>query len=159
MFYYTQKSSSLLVARKMEISDNVIPASNSIMAHNLFTLGTIKTDDEMINHARIMLQNVKSSLSKGQVYYANWDLLMMRFLEPSKELVIMGEECINWNLELQKKYTFNTVFLGSYSKEYLPLMEKRYQKGQSLIYLCKDRVCNLPVNEPSLLQSNEPFIQ
>ncbi|MCK5776593.1 MAG: thioredoxin domain-containing protein, partial [Bacteroidales bacterium] len=33
MYYYTQKEAQLLVARKMEISDNVIPASNSIMAN------------------------------------------------------------------------------------------------------------------------------
>lgn len=144
MFYYTQKNTSLLVARKMELSDNVIPASNSIMAHNLFTLGTIISDDSMKEQARVMLQNVKASLSKGQVYYANWDLLFMRFLQPSKEVVIMGKEYVNWGQNLQKHYSFNTVFVGSPEKEYLPLMEQRYQDGKSLIYVCEDKTCQLP---------------
>ena len=36
MFYYTPDNHSDLIARKMEITDNVIPSSNSEMAMNLF---------------------------------------------------------------------------------------------------------------------------
>ncbi len=146
MFYYTQKDNSLLVARKMEISDNVIPASNSIMAHNLLTIGTIKSDEEMIAQAQTMLQNVKDNLNKGQVYYANWDLLLMRLLQASKEVVIMGEDYINWGQKIQKEYSFNTVFVGSAKKEYLSLMEKRYKEGETLVYVCENKSCQLPVN-------------
>jgi len=144
MFYYTHKNSSLLVARKMEISDNVIPASNSIMAHNLFTLGVLTSNENFIEQAKIMLQNVKPSLSKGQVYFANWDLLLMRFLQTSKEVVIMGNEYVTWGQDLQKHYSFNTVFAGSAEEEYLPLMEQRYQNGKSLIYFCENKACQLP---------------
>src|SRR5690606_23610890 len=40
MFYYTSDLDPALVARKMEVPDNVIPSSNSQMARNLFVLGT-----------------------------------------------------------------------------------------------------------------------
>ena len=145
MFYYTQKDNSLLVARKMEISDNVIPASNSIMAHNLLTLGTIKSNEEMIAQSHTMLQNVKDNLNKGQVYYANWDLLLMRFLQVSKEVVIMGADYINWGQKLQQEYSFNTVYVGSAKKEYLSLMEKRYKESETLVYVCENKSCQLPV--------------
>jgi len=144
MYYYTQKNNSFLVARKMEISDNVIPASNSIMAQNVLTLGIINSNQNQTEQALVMLQNVKASLSKGQVYYANWDLLLMRILQVSKEVVIMGEEYLNWNRQIQKQYSFNTVFVGSREKEYLPLMKQRYQEGKSLIYFCEDKTCQLP---------------
>lgn len=39
MFYYTSDDHSDLIARKMEITDNVIPSSNSEMAMNLYLLG------------------------------------------------------------------------------------------------------------------------
>ncbi|MCF8388654.1 MAG: thioredoxin domain-containing protein, partial [Bacteroidales bacterium] len=41
MFYYTSDQDEALVVRKMELADNVIPASNSVMAHNLFLLGAL----------------------------------------------------------------------------------------------------------------------
>lgn len=36
MFYFTSDLDAALIARKMELQDNVIPASNSVMANNLF---------------------------------------------------------------------------------------------------------------------------
>ena len=39
MFFYTHDHHSNLIVRKKEISDNVIPSSNSEMAKNLFQLG------------------------------------------------------------------------------------------------------------------------
>ncbi|NPD46056.1 MULTISPECIES: thioredoxin domain-containing protein [unclassified Lentimicrobium] len=145
MFFYTEEDNNL-VARKMETTDNVIPAANSIMAQNLMDLGLILSDQRYISHAQVMLQNVQSSLKKGQVYYANWDLLLMRFLSPAKEVVMMGEKSQEWIIEIQKSYSFNTVFAGSKKDAYLPLMEGRYQKGTSLIYVCENKSCKLPVS-------------
>lgn len=145
MFFYTEEDHNL-VARKMEMTDNVIPAANSIMAQNLMDLGLILSDQRYISHAQVMLQNVQSSLKKGQVYYANWDLLLMRFLSPAKEVVIMGEKSQKWSIEIQKQYGFNTVFVGSEKESYLPLMEERYQEGKSLVYVCENRACQLPVS-------------
>lgn len=145
MFFYTEEDNNL-VARKMEMTDNVIPAANSIMAQNLMDLGFILSEQKYISHAQVMLQNVQSNLKKGQVYYANWDLLLMRFLSPAKEVVIMGDKYRDWNVEIQKNYHFNTVFVGSQNQSYLPLMEERYQEGKSLIFVCEDRSCKLPVS-------------
>ena len=36
MFFFTSDEDPALIARKMEVNDNVIPASNSVMANNLF---------------------------------------------------------------------------------------------------------------------------
>ncbi len=144
MFFYTEEDNNL-VARKMETTDNVIPAANSIMAQNLMDLGLILSDDRYIEHAKVMLQNVQASLKKGQVYYANWDLLLMRFLVPAKEVVLMGAKSKDWNIEIQKNYHFNTVFVGSHQQEYLPLMQDRYQEERSLIYVCVNKSCKLPV--------------
>ncbi|NOR88427.1 MAG: DUF255 domain-containing protein [Bacteroidales bacterium] len=145
MYYYTQKSSSLLVARKMELSDNVIPASNSMMAHNLMTMGVIKSEELLIDHARDMLLNIQEKLVKGQVYYANWDLLMMRFLETPKEIVVMGEHYVAFSQELQQHYLFNSLFVGSKKESYLPLMKERFLDGKTLIYICENKTCSLPV--------------
>ena len=143
MFYYTEADKNL-EARKMELSDNVIPAANSVMAQNLLDMGMIKSHQNWIDHAKSMLKNVQNNLKKGQVYYANWDLLLLRFIKPAKEVVIMGDQYAKWTQELQKKYHFNTLFVGSAKEEYLELMDKRFMEGESKIYVCENRACQLP---------------
>ena len=45
MFYFTSDLDPKLIARKTEIHDNVIPASNSVIANALYDLGRL-TDNE-----------------------------------------------------------------------------------------------------------------
>lgn len=144
MFYYTEKDESL-VARKMELSDNVIPAANSVMAHNLLDLGLIFSNDDWIDLSRKMLTNMQDQLKKGQIYYANWDLLLLRHLQATKEVVIMGEKAKEMAQELQKQRSFNVVFLGSEKVAYLEAMENRFVEGKTLIYVCENKSCQLPV--------------
>jgi len=47
MFYYTSDQDEALIARKMELSDNVIPGSNSVMAEVLYLLGQYLYNDEV----------------------------------------------------------------------------------------------------------------
>ncbi len=147
MFFYTEKDESL-VARKMELSDNVIPAANSVIAHVLMDLGLIFSKEDWIYHSRKMLVNMQPQLKKGQIYYSNWDLLLIRHLKPAKEVVIMGEESVEFARELQKTKSFNTVFLGSEKEVYLEAMESRFVKGKTMIYVCENKACQLPVDAP-----------
>ncbi|MCK5704895.1 MAG: thioredoxin domain-containing protein, partial [Cyclobacteriaceae bacterium] len=55
MFFYTSDIDPELIARKMEISDNVIPSSNSQMAKNLFVLGQYFYNDDYIQKSKTML--------------------------------------------------------------------------------------------------------
>lgn len=147
MFFYTEKDESL-VARKMELSDNVIPAANSAIAHVLMDLGLIFSKENWINHSRKMLINMQPQLKKGQIYYSNWDLLLIRHLKPAKEVVIMGEKSVEFARELQKSNHFNTVFLGSDKEVYLEAMESRLVEGKTMIYVCENKACQLPVDTP-----------
>jgi len=144
MFYFTEKDESL-IARKMELSDNVIPAANSVMAHNLMDLGLIFSNEEWIGISRKMLVNMQDQLKKGQIYYANWDLLLMRHLQPAKEVVIMGEKSVELSRKLQQHFAFNAVYLGSHEESYLEAMDNRFVEGKTLIYVCENKSCQLPV--------------
>ena len=144
MFYYAEEDENL-VARKMESSDNVIPAANSVMAHNLLDLASLTENKEFVRHAEIMLKNMQNSLKKGQVYYANWDLLLMRFTSPSQEVVVMGENAADYVKELQYDWSFNTIYAGGVKETKNPLTKDRYVEGKTLIYVCENQVCQYPV--------------
>ncbi|MBG7630462.1 MAG: thioredoxin domain-containing protein, partial [Bacteroidetes bacterium] len=58
MFYFTSDEDTDLITRKMEIEDNVIPASNSIMAKNLFKLSHYYSNNYYLKVSKQMLHNV-----------------------------------------------------------------------------------------------------
>lgn len=90
MFFFTPQSHEL-IARKMELNDNVIPATNSVMAHNLLTLGMIRENDEYVRKSRQMLQNLLDGMENYGAGYSNWALLLQRFLQPLFTIHIHGK--------------------------------------------------------------------
>ncbi|MEA3443827.1 MAG: thioredoxin domain-containing protein, partial [Bacteroidota bacterium] len=79
MFFYTSNTDPELIARKIEVSDNVIPSANSEMAKNLFVLGRYFYNNKYIRKSERMLKNVKQNALRGGVYYSNWNILMAWF--------------------------------------------------------------------------------
>ena len=147
MFYYTSDTDPNLIARKMEIPDNVIPSSNSTMANVLYKLGLLTERKDYHSKALNMLNQTKQQVEKGSPYYANWGRLYLWQLDQSFEVVIMGENAIELNRKFRKEFLPLALFAGSQKDEYLPLMESRFVEGQTRIYVCKNKTCNLPVNK------------
>ncbi len=147
MFYYTSDVDPGLIARKMEVSDNVIPASNSEMAKNLFVLGNYFYSEDYINMSKKMLNNVKQNALKGGAYYANWDILMSWFASPPYEVAILGDEFETRRKEFNKNYLPNVFLSGGKSEGSLALLEGKLIEGQTTIYVCQDKACKLPVTE------------
>ncbi len=147
MFYYTSDLDPDLIARKMELTDNVIPASNSEMAKNLFLLGKYYYREEYISMSGKMLNNVKKNAIKGGAYYANWDVLMSWFASPPYEVAILGDNFESILQEFHKHYLPHVFLSGGRDEGKLSLLEGKLLKGQTTIYVCQDKVCKLPVIE------------
>jgi uncharacterized protein YyaL (SSP411 family) len=150
MFYFTSDTEPTLIARKMEISDNVIPSSNSEMGKNLFILGKYFYNDEFIRIARKMMNNVKSHALNGEYYYANWDILMSWFALEPYIVAIVGK-----NFELKRKefdtyYIPNVFFEGGKDEGKLSLLEGKLKEGETTIFVCQNNSCRMPVTEVSL---------
>ena len=67
MFFFTSDEDPALIARKMEVNDNVIPASNSAMANNLFVLGHHYDRADYNEKAIQMLNNVNADVKWGRI--------------------------------------------------------------------------------------------
>jgi uncharacterized protein YyaL (SSP411 family) len=64
MFYFTSHEDDDLVTRNIEYRDNVIPASNSMMAKNLFKLSHYFENEHYLKTATTMLNNVKPEMEE-----------------------------------------------------------------------------------------------
>ena len=144
-FYYTPHSSQL-VARKMEIADQVIPSSNSVMTDVLFKLGEYYSDDAYLDLSYKMINHMANDSTKNNPYYANWASLLGKITFQPFEVAIMGSEHADKTKSLMKNYLPNVLLMGG-TTENLPLLENKLVAGKTIIYVCQDKVCKLPVTE------------
>ena len=149
MFFYTHNEHSNLISRKMEVADNVIPASNSEMAKNLFVLGHYFYNDDYISKARQMLVNVKDDVRKNVSFYSNWGSLETAFVAPTYEVAIVGNEYSDMKQKVDENYFPNVLLCGGRQEGTLKLLENKLVKGQTTIYVCQNKSCKLPVTEVS----------
>jgi len=147
MFYFTSDLNPSLIARKMEISDNVISSSNSEMAKNLFILGKYFYNDEYLKQSLKMMNNIKSHALNGEYYYANWDILMSWFAVEPYFVAIVGNDYELKRKEFDTCYLPNVFFSGGKDEGNLMLLEGKYKPGQTTIFVCQNNSCRMPVTE------------
>jgi uncharacterized protein YyaL (SSP411 family) len=145
MFFFTSDEDPALIARKMELSDNVCPASNSMMAKNLFYLGHFFGKTEWIERSARMLRQVKQEIIGYGGGYSNWMLLQLHFVFPFREVVIVGNSVDKRMEEFRRCYLPNQIFAGSPGPSDLPLLQNRFAENKTLIYVCENNTCELPV--------------
>jgi len=145
MFFYTSDLSFELSVRQKEVSDNVIPASNSSMAKNLNILGLLFVNENYLNIAEKMTANIQENTLTNLSYFANWASLSLHYSKPSFELVIVGKQYKEIEKELRKEFRPDVIYAGTEKESKIPIFKDRYKKGETLIYVCKNNVCNQPV--------------
>lgn len=146
-FWFTSDLDPALIARKKEIQDNVIPSSNSSMAKALFLLGIQFENKKYSETAEKMLHNVVTEMERYGAGYSNWAMLMLNYTQKFRETVIVGKDAELKRKAIQSHYLPNTLFAGSKNESKLPLLESRFMDGQTLIYICENKVCKLPVED------------
>ena len=144
MFFFTSDLENDLITRKMDIDDNVIPSSNSIMVNNLFLLGHYFNNKTYFKTAKTMLNNVKNHALAYGAGASNWLLLYSNYIGEFYEVATVGNDAITKNNELQKEYIPNALFTGSTKESNLPLLENRFVENNTLIYICQNGACQLP---------------
>ena len=146
MFFYTSINDDPLIARKTESSDNVIPASNSGMAIVLYKLGLLLDNQSYIQQSKRALNNVKDNIVGYPGYYANWAILMDWFINEPYEVAISGYNALELNNSINKHFLPNSLIMGNIHKSTLPLLTDKYKDNETLIYVCQNKTCQLPVN-------------
>lgn len=146
-FFFSSNQAEALIARKKEIFDNVIPSSNAIMARNLFTLGTLLDRDDWKTQSVAMVSKLKSLVESEPGYMCHWAVLLAEITHAPAEIVISGADALAVRQELHRHYLPFTVTVGSHSKSELPLLQGREPKTETLIYVCRNKTCQLPVTE------------
>lgn len=148
MFFYTSDEDPALIARKKELMDNVIPGSNSVMANVLFDLGHYFDEASYHDLSKRMLQNIKKDMPRYGSGYSNWGMLMLKHLNPYYEVVIAGPKAKDFARKMDGYYLPNVLLVAATKEKpgQLPLLEYRFLENQTRVYVCQNKVCQLPVD-------------
>ena len=151
LFFYTSDLDPPLIARKKELGDNVIPASNSIMAKNLHRLGLLLYNQDYLEVSRIMLGRMAATLESTQdpSFYSNWCDVYSDYVWPLYEVAIVGDASLEKSHEMMKAFVPQALFLGGINEGSLELLKDKLQEGRTLIYVCQNKVCKFPVDDPA----------
>lgn len=147
MLFYTSQHDEELIARKYELLDNVIPASNSVMANVLLKLGHFFDDEMYLVQSRQMLQNIFPQIKTYASGYSNWAILLMNEVFGLYEIAITGARAEDKRSEIEKSFIPNKIMLGGITGT-LPLLQDKWT-NETKIFVCKNRTCQLPVTEVS----------
>ncbi len=148
LFFFTSDQEAVTVRRSVETADNVIPASNSVMAMNLFRLSCLYPDRNYGHTANRMLRTMRESILENPNSHAHWMHMPLFDAYPFREVVITGESAHDFGRSLRHHYFPNTLFAGAIQEGSLSLLKGRIQKDKTLIYICEAGACNLPVSSP-----------
>jgi uncharacterized protein YyaL (SSP411 family) len=123
MFFYTSDLDPPLITRKKEVTDNVIPGSNSAMARSLFYLGTYLYNDEYTSKAEQMLNNLAGNIVSNRQpnFYSNWCQLYLDFVNRPYEVAIVGDDFEVKRNALMQNYIPNALLLGGKTEGNLEL--------------------------------------
>lgn len=148
-FYFTDTSADALIARKKELFDNVIPASNSAMARNLHTLGILLDHQPYQELSEQMLGKMIKLVAAEPGHLSNWACLATASAYSMAEVAIVGPELSAFAHALHQHYYPFKLLIGTTGTSNLPLLQGREAiNGKTTLYVCYDKACQLPVHSP-----------
>ena len=149
LFYFTDNQEKL-IARKKEVFDNVIPASNAVMAENLYDLSILLDKEAWRALSEKMVMKVKKLIMSEPRYMNNWATVYLKMTYPTAEVAIVGTDATKAVEDFGQHAVFNLLFSGTEGKSALPLLANRTAtNGKRTIYVCYKKTCQLPVHTVS----------
>ncbi len=160
-FFFNNPKAEKLIANKKELFDNVIPASNSVMARNLHRLSLFTYDEKYHKIASGMLGGIKELVLKEPGFLCNWANFLLESIVPTAEISIVGKGAGLLAGEFHQAYFPNQVIAWSESPtEIAPILQgkKPDSTGNALIYVCFDHACRKPVSTLAEAASQLPYL-
>ncbi len=146
LFFFTSKNDPSLIARKTDTSDDVISSANSILAGALYKLGYYLGNSNYTTTAHAMLAKMAQQVKKYTSWYSNWANVALLQAKGLYQIVIIGENAEQLHQQFTT-YIPNAIFaISTTENDDFPLFENRYIDGETLIYICHNNTCQLPVS-------------
>jgi len=143
--FFRYNRNDALIAKIFKTDDGVLPSANAVLAHNFFILGHLEYNKEYLENSRQMLSVILPSLKANPDGYSRWASLLLNEAYAFYEIAVVGTEAAALVRDLKGQYLPNTLVVGSEEESDLPLFKNRFLVDETLIYVCRNNACKLPV--------------
>ncbi len=147
-FYFTANNHEDLLMRSKDYYDNATPAGNSAAADVLLKLSKLTNDEKYERYSITVLRLVAPQIRRYSQAFGRVLSTLEFHLNPTKEIVIIGEKGNELEREVWRDYLPNKVVVLSNETETpeIPLLENRIRiDGKTTAYVCENFVCQKPV--------------
>lgn len=134
-----------LIVKIIKTHDGVMPSPNAVMAHNMFKLGHMTYNLNLVDKTKTMLSTMLPFLEKSPGNYTKWFALFSNIIYPYFEIAVVGKDARLMLANLNRRHLPNSILLGSELKSNLPLFRERFVENETYIYVCQNSTCKLPV--------------
>ncbi len=148
LFFFTSVKDEFVIRRTLETTDNVVPASNSIMAKNLYKLSKLFPEEKYEDLVEPMMKSIQPNFVNSAPNHANWLQLSLFMNQPFYEIAIVGDDFKAKAKALYSHYQPNTIMAGTQKDSKIDMLKERYDEAYTLVYVCQHGLCNLPTPEP-----------
>ena len=150
LFRYKSDLDEALIVSKFPVNDNVIPSGNSVMANNLFVLGNLFYEEMpgYLEMANGMLQVVAAGFKENPYYHYGWMPVFYSNVNGFYEIAIVGDDFDLARKSMQSHYIPDAIYLGGADDRELSLLNDKLVEGRTYIYVCQNKFCKLPVDDP-----------
>ncbi|HEY6504835.1 MAG TPA: thioredoxin domain-containing protein [Chitinophagaceae bacterium] len=146
-FYYTKTGQADVIIRKKEVYDGAVPSGNSVMVRNLYQLSVLFDKKEWRERSISMVSSLGQAISRYPTSFGIWACLLQEMVTGTSEVAIIGKNYEKLRTDFFALYLPHRVLMSSDTEnQQFQLLTNRTISEKPLIYLCKDFVCQQPVD-------------
>ncbi len=154
-FYLTSRHHEALIHRPKDYYDNATPSGNSVAAFALLRLAELTGENRWVEPARTVLSVMATVMARNPSAFSNYLSALDFLLSGPREIAILGDpsDARTRGLlrQVYKRYLPNKVVVCG-TGDTLDLLKGRTQiDNLPTAYVCRNRVCKLPVTSPEEL--------
>ncbi len=143
--FFTFKSDldDALITPHYETEDNVVPASNSMMAKNLYRLSVYFNHSFYEKVSTEMIHKIIPNIDYPSAF-SNWLDGLLNLAPQQKEFAMASKNALELSTRFHQEYLPNVILAGTKRHSSLPFLTDRFVEDENLFYVCQNKTCDLP---------------
>ena len=151
IFYFSGKKNEKLITNKIQIFDDVIPSSNSIMFYNLLILGKLYNDPLYLNIYNSISKKLEKYLNNYE-FMSNWIYINQMNESKINEITIYNSSSNKIIREINSWYIPNKIIKLKYDEGDFDKLNMKAKIKKPSFILCRNKVCMNPLTSLNKLK-------
>ena len=154
LFFYTPDFQTDILVRKKELYDGATPSGNAVMARALLHLGILTDRPEWRELAEKMASSMAPVALKYPTSFGVWLDLLAELNYGTSEIAVVGENAEVVAGEVNRLFIpYKLLVFAKGSHQEIPLLREKSGGVETLVFLCRNYECQIPVKTAAELQT------